>query len=250
MLSIKPFARYAVAALAIAGALGTAHAELKTGEPAIRASVAQNLPRVSVNAVKETQIPGIYQVELNTGEWIHMSADGQYVLTGDLLKLQSGGIQNLTESARGEKRVAALKGVQDKDMVVFKAQGTEKGEVFVFTDPTCGYCVKFHHDVPELNKRGITVKYLAWPRAGLQSAPGQTLVNVWCTKNRQDAMTRAKNNEAVPRPEGECSTEQIQSQIQLGHQMGVRGTPAVYLKDGRQVGGYLAPDQLMDVLGI
>lgn len=241
---------FGVVALSLSSVIGVAHADNTLGEPAIRASVSQNLPRVGVNAVNETQIPGIYQVELTTGEWIHMSADGKYILTGDLLRLQSGGVENLTEVARGAKRVEALKSVKNKDMVVFKADGEQKGEVFVFTDPTCGYCIKFHHDVPELNKRGITVNYLAWPRAGLQSPAGQTMVNVWCNKDRQTAMTRAKNKQAVPRPEGECSTEQIQSQIQLGHQMGVRGTPALYLKDGRQIGGYLAPDAMQDALGL
>src|SRR5690606_25103546 len=96
---------------------------------------------------------------------------------------------------------------------------------------------------------GITVKYAAWPRAGLQSPGGQTLANVWCSKDRQDAMNKAKTSQDVP-VVASCNQNVIQDQINLGHQMGIQGTPAVFLKDGRQVGGYVPAPQLAAQLGI
>ena len=41
--------------------------------------------------------------------------------------------------------------------------------VTVFTDIDCTYCRQFHKTVPELQKRGLQVRYLMFPRAGLQS---------------------------------------------------------------------------------
>ena len=42
----------------------------------------------------------------------------------------------------------------------------------------------------------------------------------------------------------------VQDQINLGHQIGVRGTPAVFSTDGRQLGGYMKAGQLSQQLGI
>jgi thiol:disulfide interchange protein DsbC len=181
---------------------------------------------------------------------VHITPDGRYLMTGDLFELKPGGFTNVTESLRETLRIEALAKVDEKELVVFPAKGTEKGSVYVFTDTSCGYCVRFHHDIPELNERGITVKYLAWPRAGLNSEPGNTMVNVWCSQDRNQAMNLAKNNQPVPQPQGDCSSLIIEKQIQLGHEMGVNGTPAVFLKNGRKVGGYLPPDRLAQALGI
>ena len=41
--------------------------------------------------------------------------------------------------------------------------------VYVFTDITCGYCQRFHRDVAELNSNGVAVRYLAFPRAGIDA---------------------------------------------------------------------------------
>lgn len=210
-----------------------------------------SLPNLQIQNIDKTPIQGIYQLETTTGDLLLVSADGNYIISGDLHKLEAKGVTNLTEQRRGSQRIEAMKELKDKDLVVFKAKGEEKGQVIVFTDTSCGYCRKFHSEVPELNNLGVTVKYVAWPRYGLQSPAGQTMAHVWCAKNRQDALTKAKANEDVPVAEGAaCDQNVIQDQINLGHKMGVQGTPAVFLKDGRQVGGYVPASQLAAQLGI
>jgi thiol:disulfide interchange protein DsbC len=44
--------------------------------------------------------------------------------------------------------------------------------------------------VPELNKRGIEVRYVAFPRQGLGSPGDEQLQAVWCSKDRRGAMDR------------------------------------------------------------
>ncbi|MDX1692345.1 MAG: DsbC family protein [Ketobacteraceae bacterium] len=209
-----------------------------SAEDQIRRNLTANLPRLSIVSMKESAAPGIYQVEINGGEVIHATADGKYILNGDLLAVQPGGVQNLTETWRSKKRVAALQSLKDEDLVVYPAKGEEKGEVIAFTDTSCGYCQKFHQEIPELNAMGITVKYAAWPRYGLKSPAGQTMLHIWCSDDREKMMTLAKTRQPVPEPEGECNAQVINEQIALGHEIGVRGTPAVYLGDGRKIGGY------------
>lgn len=231
---------------------GLVHAAEPAEAAKIKQSLESQLPNLKVKSVAPTPVNGLFQLETTSGELLLVSPDGQYIVNGDLHKVEQGGVVNLTEKRRSEQRLGALKELKDKDLVVFKAEGKEKGEVLVFTDTTCGYCRKFHTEVPQLNKMGITVKYAAWPRSGLQSPAGQNMANIWCSKDRTAAMTRAKtSNDEIAAPTGKaCDQHVIQDQINLGHQMGVQGTPAVFLKDGRQVGGYVPAAQLAAQLGI
>lgn len=210
----------------------------------------QRFPQVEIVELQAAAVPGIFQVETSAGELLYVSADGKHIFTGDLLDISGPAMVNLSENYRSEKRVDALKALKDKDLVVYPAK-EEKGEVLVFTDTSCGYCRKFHSEVAEINDLGITVKYVAWPRYGVQSPAGQTMVNVWCSEDRGAAMTKAKSNEPVTVPAGRvCEQNTIQDQINLGHQIGVKGTPAVFGLDGRQLGGYMKAGQLAQQLGI
>jgi thiol:disulfide interchange protein DsbC len=221
-----------------------------SADDGIRQAFSKKFPQVEIAGVEPSKVKGIFQVETKNGELLYVSADSKYVLTGDLLDIAGSSTVNVSEQWRSEKRIGALNDLSDNDLVVFPAK-EEKGEVLVFTDTSCGYCRKFHAEIPELNALGITVKYVAWPRYGLQSPAGQTMLNVWCADDRSGAMTLAKTNQQVEAPTGKiCDQNALQNQINLGHQIGVRGTPAVFLTDGRQVGGYVKADQLAQEMGL
>ncbi|MCG8315864.1 MAG: DsbC family protein [Pseudomonadales bacterium] len=216
----------------------------------IKNNLMSNLPQLQVVQVLPSSAEGIYQVEINNGEVIHVTADGQHIINGDMLVVKAGGVENVTEAWRSEKRIAALAELKDENLVVFQAEGEEKGEVIAFTDTSCGYCQKMHLEIPQLNAMGITVKYAAWPRYGLQSPAGQTMANIWCSADRQEAMTLGKTRKPVPKPEGDCDVSAINDQIALGRTLGVRGTPAVFLSDGRKVGGYRPAADLAAEFGV
>ena len=101
-----------------------------------------------------------------------------------------------------------------------------------------GYCRKLHRDVPELNARGVSVRYLAFPRNGVDSAVGREMRQVWCAEDRQAAITAAKNRESVAA--ASCN-DPVARHYALGRQLGIRGTPAIYLENGRMLPGYLTP---------
>lgn len=218
-------------------------------ESEISKAIAASLPGAKVQHVEKTAVKDIFQVELSSGQVVHVTGDGKYLFGGDLFELKKGGINNVTENWRAGSRVDALGKLEDKDLVVFPAQGVEKGQVYVFTDTSCGYCMKFHGEVPALNSKGITVKYAAWPRAGVDSVPGKIMTDVWCAADRRDAMNKAKSRQSVETAAGKtCSNQVIKDQIALGHRMGVDGTPAVFDKQGHKLGGYVPSDALIEML--
>lgn len=215
-------------------------------------SIVQNIfPRSQLGSVMESEVPGIYQVELLTGEILHLSKDGKHIFSGDLFAVRGPGqFDNITERYRSTQRTAILGDLDEKDMVVFAPKGEKKGEVYVFTDVDCGYCRKFHEEVPQLNDLGIQVNYLAWPRAGLNSRTGEMMQAVWCSADRQTALTKAKTRQGTVEPASKDCKSPVAEQIMLGRKLGVSGTPAVFLKDGKQVGGYLKAEDLLSRMGL
>jgi thiol:disulfide interchange protein DsbC len=102
--------------------------------------------------------------------------------------------------------------------------------------------------VPELNKNGIEVRYLAYPRAGVDSVPGKQLVSAWCADNPEDTLTKLKSKQSVP--ESECEGNPVAAQYQLGQEMGVNGTPAIITETGQLIPGYRPAGELIAILGL
>lgn len=71
-------------------------------------------------------------------------------------------------------------------MIVYKAP-QEKHVITVFTDITCGYCHKLHEQMADYNALGITVRYLAFPRQGLDSDAEKEMKAIWCAKDKNKA---------------------------------------------------------------
>ena len=210
---------------------------------ALKKEFQKSLSRLSsdfeITDVKETPIKGIYQVTIGP-DVIYMSRDGNYVLKGEILDI--GNRRNLTEDFHAQKRINLLNTIADSEYIEFSSTKT-KNHIYVFTDVDCGYCRKLHRDVPELNSMGIAVRYLAYPRAGVDSIIGEEMRNVWCAENRQKALTTSKNRQPI---EVKICDAPIARHHALGRELGVTGTPAIFLENGRKLPGYIPPDELYE----
>jgi thiol:disulfide interchange protein DsbC len=202
-----------------------------------------------VESVAPSQIPGLYEVQYaNGGPLVYATPEGDYFVLGDLYSVGPDGFVNLAEQRRDGQRKEMLDGIAEKDMIVFSPEGEARAHITVFTDVTCFYCQKLHREVPELNKRGVEVRYLAYPRAGTDSDGYRKLASAWCADNPQDTLTRLKRKESVP--ENVCTPNPIADQYRLGQEMGVRGTPAIVTGTGQMIPGYQSADELMVTLGL
>lgn len=218
-------------------------------EDAIRARLKAVMPDAEITAITLSPVPGLYQVVSANYEPLLASADGRYLIQGELLEVQGTRVVNVSDKLMAAERKQVLAGVDTAQMVVFPAVGKPKSLVYVFTDVDCGYCRKFHTEVPELNKRGIEVRYLAYPRQGPSSTVAAKLTSVWCAPNRQKAMDNAKAGAPVPAAAPVCKSP-VAAQFALGNRIGVRGTPAIFDADGMQLGGYLPADALAKALNV
>ena len=226
------------------GPQATTEPNYATGTPEARArAVLRDLnPQIRVESIKAAPIPGFREV-IATGQVVYVSDDGKYLFQGGLMDIAKR--KDMAEAAMAKLRVDILKTLPVEDRIVFSPAGKPKHTVVVLTDIECGYCRKFHTDIAEYTKRGIEVEYLAFPRAGLASADYRNMVSVWCAPDRRKALTDAKDGRAVP--SRTCKTP-VDMQYRAGQRMGLTGTPMILNANGEMIGGYLAPDALLQRL--
>ena len=119
-------------------------------------------------------------------------------------------------------------------MLIYEPEGPSERSITVFTDISCGYCRRLHEDIDALLDEGVRVRYLLFPRAGLGSQGHKDLESVWCAEDPQAAMTAAKAGARIT--PATCENP-IESHIALAEQVGLRGTPLIYLDTGRARAG-------------
>ncbi|WP_105101370.1 DsbC family protein [Microbulbifer pacificus] len=215
----------------------------------IKTKLSAGNPNATFGDVRESPMPGLYEVEVNGGNVLFVSKDGGHFIAGDLFEVGSQQVVNLSEQRRGRHRAEVMDQQSLKDMIVFSPKGETKAHIYVFTDVDCGYCRKLHNDVPELNRRGIEVRYLAFPRAGLNSVGYRKIATAWCADDPNKTLTDLKNRKDVPL--NVCSNNPVAAQYKLGNEViDVRGTPTIVMEDGTVVPGYLPPETLAKALGI
>lgn len=201
-------------------------------------TIRQALKDFPVQSVSPSPIPGMYEVVIG-GQVVYFSGDMKYQFSGDVVDYEKG--INLTEQTRNNLNAKVFSNMKKGDYLAFKPKGKTKHVVNVFTDVDCGYCRKLHSEVPQLNAKGVEVRYFLYPRAGSQSRSARTLESVWCADNKQDAMNRAKSGRSV---EAKRCDNPIDKHIALGAQVGLRGTPLIFTEHGTRISGYRPADQL------
>ncbi|MGH1471306.1 MAG: thioredoxin fold domain-containing protein [Cellvibrionaceae bacterium] len=196
--------------------------------------------------VYQTNISNIYQVKVEGGPDLYVNTTGDFFIAGDLFQIDQGEFINLKEKDLEKKRVKSIASIDKNLQIIFPAKEPFIGYINVFTDVDCFYCQKLHKDIDKINGLGIEVRYLAYPRAGLASDSARKMESAWCSKNKQEALTNLKNQKVIERKS--CSKNTIAQHYQLGNQLGVNGTPSIFLKNGKMFAGYLQPERIKSEL--
>lgn len=210
-------------------------------EAKVREAIKTLVPSAQIDSLVESKLTGFYEVTLS-GQVLYVSADGKYLVQGMVYDIANK--RDLTEEKKSGMRQAALAGVPKSRLISFPAKA-EKHRVIVFTDIDCGYCRKLHQQIAEYNNLGITIDYLFFPRSGPNTPSFDKAVTVWCAADRNKAFTDAK---AGVEQEKKTCDNPIAEDFELGQKLGVNGTPMIVARDGSQIGGYLAPAQMLERL--
>ncbi len=211
---------------------------------AVRALLTATQPGMEIGDITLSPV-GLYEVSIQNGQTIFVSRNARFLIPGDLYEAQEDGLVNLGESRRNVLRRDLIVALDESEMIVFEPEGGRKATLTVFTDIDCPYCRKLHAEIEALNGYGIAVRYLAFPRTGLDTETYTKMVSTWCAEDPRAMLTSAKRGGDVP--SADCDNP-VARQYQLGREVGVTGTPALVLEDGTMMPGYVPAETLADYL--
>jgi thiol:disulfide interchange protein DsbC len=205
--------------------------------------VSKSLPRIVFDEVRKAPMRGLCEAQIGT-EVFYVSEKGDFLFIGNMVAVKSG--DNLTQ----QRRTGIVKKViadQDEANMLVIGPDNVKATVTVFTDVDCPYCSKLHEEVPTLNRHGVKIRYLLYPRNGTTSPTYRKSVSVWCADDRVKAIGVAKAGGVVPARN--CDNP-VADHYRLGVRLNITGTPTMILEDGTKVGGYVPAARLLAALGL
>jgi thiol:disulfide interchange protein DsbC len=214
----------------------------QTGQSADpRVALLKLLPAGSkLEDLSPSPIAGIYEF-MQGADISYLTADGKYFLDGNLYDMNSR--ENLTEVQRTHARLAMISAVPESQMLIFGPKNPQY-TITVFTDVDCAYCRKLHSEMAELNHLGVRVRYMFFPRTGPDTESWKKAEVVWCSANRNEALTRAKAGAQLDMTKT-CAATPVAREYALGQSIGVHGTPAIVTENGGLIAGYMPPKELV-----
>ncbi len=198
---------------------------------------------IQVQDISFSDERNLYVINVGDIQPIYMLPDGEHVILGDIFNISEGEALSTTEKDKDIFRKNKLN-TSNLETIDFLAK-KEKYSLTVFTDVDCGYCRKFHNEIDQYNNLGISIKYLAFPRAGIDSESYTKMVSAWCSDRADISITLLKDNKSIPSNSCENS---VAEQFELGRTLGITGTPALITQSGKLLPGYVPAQELLMLL--
>jgi thiol:disulfide interchange protein DsbC len=227
--------------LAAVSLLSLTFSAVKADENTIKASIAKSMPTMKIDAIKPSEVKGLYEVLVGTNVF-YVSDDGKYLIEGHLIDIAAR--KDLTEGKLSESHVKAINKLGTDKMIIFKPK-TSKYTVTIFTDIDCGYCRKLHSEIDSYMAEGITIQYVFFPRTGKDTESYKKAVSVWCADDHKAALTAAKKGETI---KAKTCANPVDEHMKLAAEFEVNGTPTIVSEKGTVYPGYLPAKQLAEML--
>lgn len=212
-------------------------------EDVIRATLTKRIPEFkSIDEIRKTNIPGLYEVRANKAEIYYTDAKGNYLLNGNMFETTK--MRNLTED-----RISKLTAIKFADLPFEDAftivRGNGQRKVAVFEDPNCGYCKRFERDLQKVDN--VTIYMFLYPILGNDSIDKSKAI--WCAKDRvqawQDWMVR---DQSVPAAQSMCDTTALQRNVDFGRTYRIEGTPTLIFSNGKRIPGAIGAQKVEEML--
>ncbi len=234
-----------LSAVTVLTGTGSVLAEVKNPATELSVEVREKLTSVglSIQHIEPSPLKGIFTVVSKEGV-SYVDSTGNYIFTGSLFRVNGKKVENTTEQTvlNGVRNFAA-----NTRTITYKSP-KEKYVLGIFTDITCGFCQRLHHDINDYLNAGITIKYLAFPRAGVNSVVADNMAKIWCATDPSKSLTQAMNDARLPdgRPIAECQ-ELMRSHYQIASTIPLQGTPTLVTLSGKPqlFTGWVSPENIV-----
>lgn len=217
-------------------AAGWAYAD----EASIRQTLQARFPNLTVESVKKAPFAGLYEVVLD-GEIVYTDEKVEYFFSGSIYDIRTLPPRNLTPDNTERMVANTLNGERDAAIKLVKGNGART--LYTFEDPNCGYCKRLSRELTKIDN--VTIYTFLLPILSQDSVDKSRAV--WCADDRAQAWEDLMLKAALPEGARNCATP-IEKNRELMRRFGIRGTPAIYLENGRRIGGYLPAAQIEQAL--
>lgn len=178
---------------------------------------------------------GLYSGTLDS-QVVYVNEDVQHLFIGSMIRLKDQ--KNLTKDL-------TLKNNQNVDFkklplndAIKTVRGNGKRQLAIFSDPNCPYCKSLEANLAKLND--VTIYTFIYPIKAQSVQPSK---QVWCSNNKAYAWQNLIQKNIQPGAAATC-TNPIERNLQLGQQLGLRGTPAIIFSNGHTVMGAYPAEEI------
>jgi thiol:disulfide interchange protein DsbC len=194
--------------------------------------------RADIKDIRMSPVKGLWEVEVIQGDkniLIYMDFGKKFLIEARFTELEQ-----LEEQAR-LKKVDRASIPLDKAVVLGNPDAEKK--VIIFDDPECPYCAKLHGEVKKIlaERDDIAFYVKMYPLPSHPNAYGKSKAVV-CSGSA-DMLDDAFAGKPLPEPD--CETDEVDNNIKLAQELGVKGTPVIIFPDGRMLPGYVPADVLL-----
>lgn len=217
----------------------------------------EKIPDIKIDAIQPSTVPGWFYVNIGK-DILYISETGKYVFSGDVFDISVTPVLNLSEQHKKKLRLEKLdnlRALNPSDFIIYSPADKNKPVktwLTVFMDIDCPHCKSFHATLPKLIDAGVEVRYLAFPRGGLQTETAQKMASIWCASDQKQAIELgfSENSNFDKKTQFLCTGEAVERGYNLGDFFGIKGTPTLIFADGGLLFGAPPTPELLQQLQI
>lgn len=190
-----------------------------------------NMP---VTEVRHT-VFGLFEVQLGSS-LVYTDEPVTFVLDGHLIDASNR--QDITEQRLEDLAKVDFKALPF-ELSVKQVLGDGSRQMAIFEDPNCGFCKQLRRNMVGIDN--VTVYTFLLPILSADSA--EKVKNIWCATDQGQVLDAWMLDGKVP-PKLSCDVP-IDQFRQLGQQLAVQGTPAIFFADGSRVPGAISKEEII-----
>jgi thiol:disulfide interchange protein DsbC len=130
------------------------------------------------------------------------------------------------------------------NLAVKNVKGDGSRTLVVFADPNCAFCRKLERDLAPVTN--VTIYTFLYPILGPNSIEKSR--NVWCANEPVSAWKDMVIDARAPAVINPNCTAPVNELLALGKDLGINGTPTIFLPSGKRVSGHVPTIKIEELL--
>jgi thiol:disulfide interchange protein DsbC len=206
--------------------------------PAEAKSILKNLG--DVKSVQISPVKGLWELTLERDgrqAVAFMDFAKKHLIAGPVFEISTDTQSSTPPLQKNEDRKVDISSIPLTDSI-FMGNPMGRNRIFVFTDPDCPFCARQHAELKKLvaMDNSVAVYVKMFPLKLHPNAYDKARVILGA--NSLDVLDRAFRGEKLLEPGLKDAQEPVDATIKVAESLGINGTPALVLPDGRVITGF------------